>query len=237
VPVLSGVQGRRAFLLLGLTFLAGCSSTRKTGSELPGPAWKDLPDPQYSPPPATTHAPPPARAPAIATPSPGAVIPRTHWSRGGPVPGLMHPMTRIRYVTVHHDGMRPFLENDSDASARRIEAIRRGHRGRGWGDIGYHYVVDRGGRVWEARPVAWQGAHVKVHNPGNIGIVALGNFDEQEPTPAQVSALNRQVSWLMQTHGIPVQRVRTHQEWMPTRCPGRAMQGHMTAVRSNGGLA
>ena len=30
-------------------------------------------------------------------------------------------------------------------------------------DVGYHYAVDRAGRVWECRPLTWQGAHVRNH--------------------------------------------------------------------------
>ena len=93
----------------------------------------------------------------------------------------------IRYITVHHDAHYSDI-TDYTSVAQRLEAIRRYHREtREWGDIGYHYAVDRAGRVWETRPIDWQGAHVRDHNEGNIGVMALGNFDEQPPTRPRYS--------------------------------------------------
>ena len=68
--------------------------------------------------------------------------------------------------------------------------IRRGHvNHNGWADIGYHFAVDRAGRVWSCRPLVWQGAHVKDRNEGNIGVLVLGNFEIERPTSAQLNAL------------------------------------------------
>jgi len=147
---------------------------------------------------------------------------------------MMNPMLPPRYITVHHDGMSPFLAKDQSSAAARIEIIRNGHRSKGWGDIGYHYVVDRGGRVWEGREIQWQGAHVKNSNEGNIGICCLGNFDEQSPSDEQLQAAERMVGCLMQKYNITVARVRTHQEWPTahTACPGRSLQREMVQMRA-----
>ncbi len=150
------------------------------------------------------------------------------------MPSLMQRMTTIRYITVHHDGMQPFFGRDRRTVAGHLETIRRLHRRRGWGDIGYHFAVDRAGRVWEARPLTYQGAHVKDHNPGNIGIVVLGNFEEQQPSPAQLAALERHIRHLQSTYSLPASRVRTHQEWAPTACPGTHLQSHLAKLRRNG---
>lgn len=145
----------------------------------------------------------------------------------------MDRMLPVQYVTVHHDGMDPFYGTDARSTAARLEAIRRAHRNKGWGDIGYHFAVDREGRVWEGRPLAWQGAHVKNHNEGNIGVVALGNFDRQTPTPAQLQALNRIVSHLLRRYNVPLARLKTHQEWSATACPGINLQRYMITARNN----
>lgn len=144
----------------------------------------------------------------------------------------MDRLTGVRYVTIHHDGMNPFYGDDSASAADRIELIRRAHRNKGWGDIGYHFVVDRGGRVWQARPLNFQGAHVKDHNEQNIGIMALGNFDLQTPSDAQVVGLSRHVAAVSQRFGVPAGNVRTHQEWAATACPGRNMQHRIVTLRS-----
>jgi len=151
----------------------------------------------------------------------------------------MNPMLPVKHITVHHDGMTPFLANDENSSKVRIEKIRNAHRGKGWGDIGYHFVIDREGRVWEGRPINWQGAHVGNRNEGNLGICCLGNFDEQAPTAAQMAALERQLKILMTMYGVPRSRVKTHQEWpgAKTACPGKSLQAQMISMRKGSRLA
>jgi hypothetical protein len=150
----------------------------------------------------------------------------------------MNRMTPIRYITVHHDGMDPFHDSARADVAAHLELIRQLHRRRGWGDIGYHFAVDPAGRVWEARPLSWQGAHVKDHNPGNIGIVVLGNFEVQALTSAQREALQSHLIVLMRTYNVPPSGVYTHQEWegAATACPGEQLQHYMDTLRRRGGL-
>lgn len=236
-PQPAGADRRRApgpaFILAGLGLLAGCA--HRTATMLPPPAW-----PADQTPAAADETYAEIVAPA-ATPTepegPGPILPRGEWARGRPIPVLMKPMTTIRFITVHHDGMEPFAATNRQSVAEHLETIRTLHRNQGWGDIGYHYAVDRAGRVWEARPLRYQGAHVKDRNPGNIGIVALGNFDEQFPSDAQLEALNRHVHRLMRTYRVPVSRVLTHQEWSPTACPGKHLQRYLVDLRENGELA
>lgn len=225
---------RRAFLLTGVgLFLAGCTESTRTADWEPQPV-----------PPAPHYDPPVARGPSApaTTPAPGpgpGVISRTKWASGAPVPTLMDRMKPVRYITVHHDGMEPFYGNSTGATASRLDAIRRAHRGmpQPWGDIGYHFAVDRSGRVWACRPVTYQGAHVKNHNEGNIGIVCLGNFERQSPTPAQLQGLRVQLSVLMARYNVSSRNVRTHREWAPTLCPGRQLQPHVVTFRQGGRLA
>ncbi|MBM4112788.1 MAG: N-acetylmuramoyl-L-alanine amidase [Phycisphaerae bacterium] len=230
----AGVDRRTIVSLGGLALLCGCVAD---GSRtLPGPIWPDL-DESCPIPPA-----PPTASGGRATPSPlpaGGVLPRSDWARGAPICSLMNPMLPVKYVTVHHDGMTPFTAEDQRSSAGRIEMIRNGHRGNGWGDIGYHYVIDRDGRVWEGRAINYQGAHVKNCNEGNLGICCLGNFDEQSPSAAQMAALERQLKLLMRTYGVPKSRVKTHQEWAgaKTACPGRSLQASMVKLRRSSALA
>ncbi|MFO0893619.1 MAG: peptidoglycan recognition family protein [Phycisphaerales bacterium] len=227
---LDGAVARRGVLGLGiLAFLAACAP--KQGGTMPEPLWTSI-DPPPPPP-----SPEPAGSGAQVMPAPppdyGGVIGRSFWAQGVPVPALMNPMLPVRFITVHHDGMTPFTATDQESSAARIEVIRTGHRSKKWGDIGYHFVVDRGGRVWEGRSLRWQGAHVEAQNEGNVGICCLGNFDEQSPSQAQLDALEGQLRTLMRRYGVPVSRIRTHQEWPTahTACPGRSLQSAMVKIR------
>ena len=237
-PAAVAAATRRGFLLLGLGLLVGCAKQTTRGAMLPNPPWPSLDTPPLvkQPDPWTGYK-PPAPEPLPTSPSwRGTVLARNKWARGGPIPQRMNRMSPIRYITIHHDGMAPFFEIDQTSTAARIEAIRRAHRGRGWGDIGYHFVVDRAGRVWEARPISYQGAHVKDHNHANIGVVALGNFDQQQPSRAQLNTVQHLLGELMSSYRVPTSRVRTHQEWAATACPGRFLQDYMVTSRQLGRL-
>ncbi|MCL4742341.1 MAG: peptidoglycan recognition protein family protein [Phycisphaerales bacterium] len=165
------------------------------------------------------------------------VIPRSAWTRQGPIVSRADPMGGINRITVHHDGMTPFTATSDAAASRRIEAIRAAHvNGNGWADIGYHYVIDPSGRVWEGRPLSLQGAHAGgENNRNNLGIVVLGNYDDQRPTNESIASLDNFVAAQMQRYRIPVSRVYTHQELKPTACPGRNLQAYMERTRSRGG--
>lgn len=214
---------RRGFLHLGLGvlgggILAGCQSPK---TRLPDPNW----------PASRGDTPTPRTAPSV----PGAYLPRRQWTTTSAKSWLADPMGRVTRITLHHDGMSPFYGRSASDSVDRLEAIRRSHVGRGWADIGYHFAIDPQGNVWEGRPLNLQGAHVKDQNEQNIGVVVLGNFQEQSPTTAAVSTVDRFLAQLMRTYRVPLRSVYTHQELGPTVCPGHHLQRHMVMARSGRG--
>lgn len=221
-------QGRRLVLLAGLGLLAGCSTSR-TRASLPGPQWPGAASPGAG----GTPVPAPARA---ASPVDSRIMARSYWAKGAPIPSRIDRMGTPDRITIHHDGMPPFAGTSRSEVAGRIEVIRRAHLNRDgggrWGDIGYHFVVDRAGRVWEARPLKYQGAHVKNQNERNIGILCLGNFEEQIPSRDQVRGLELLVVDLRTRYRIPTARVRTHRELSSTLCPGRHLQDAVNSSRS-----
>jgi hypothetical protein len=164
-------------------------------------------------------------------------MPRSAWTTAAPKWSVSKPMNGILRITVHHDAIPSVGLTRQRDVAQRIEGIRRSHRARGseWVDIGYHYLVDPAGRVWEGRPLRIEGAHVAATNEHNLGIVCMGNFDEQRPTSEQMAALTAFVADQMRRYRVPVSRVYTHQELKPTACPGRNLQRQMLAIRSGSG--
>ncbi|MEM1165523.1 MAG: peptidoglycan recognition family protein [Planctomycetota bacterium] len=224
-----------ALLTGGLLPLGACSTVREPSrpASLGATIHRPGPVPDYTAPRAWTPLPETSNTQSIVD-----VLPRTRWAKGDPIPSRMSRMHPITRITVHHDGMNAFTSTSVDAAARRIDNIRRGHVGRGWGDIGYHYVIDPAGRVWSGRPLGWQGAHVKDHNVANVGICVLGNYERQHPNSAQLAAVDRTISGLMTAHSVSPSRVYTHRELRPTACPGRSLQTHMNELRrSRGALA
>jgi hypothetical protein len=237
----AAVLARRSILLMGMGFLAACTATPSTSSSflVPDPIWPDPsrpggPAPSIAsgttPPTAATGVTPDLKAKAV-----DGVIPRARWARGNPDGSDLNKMiVPIKWVTIHHDGLdSPMTETSMDASAARIEWIRCGHRGRGFSDIGYHYVIDRDGRVWEGRSLRWQGAHVSKHNEQNIGILVMGNFDIQRPSQQQLDGMQKWVSTLLKRYRLEDARVRTHGEWpgAKTACPGKHLQAAVANIR------
>ena len=227
---------RAAVGLVGLSaasLLSACASSKKRTAALPEPVWPSTPrtTPQPIPHPRSTYTP---STPAPAS-VPTGVIGRSQWAKGQPVPALMDRMLPVRRITLHHDGMNTFTSTSYADAADRIEAIRGAHRGHQWGDIGYHFVVDPAGRVWQGRPLTWQGAHVKDQNEGNIGVCVLGNYENQYPNAAQLATVESFVSQLMVQYNVGVHQVYTHRELAATACPGRNLQPRLVAMRTSGG--
>ena len=241
---------RRVFLAAGLgSFLAGCTGQavqhRRAGID-----WPELPsNPDAGPPrlatapkPTIQKASAPTTAPAAAQPpraqaGPLQIIPRDSWAGARPIAARLNPMNGVKRITVHHEGWTPVWFDDARSTAERLESIRRGHLDRlHAGDIGYHYVIDRLGRVWQGRSLQHQGAHVREQNEGNLGVMVLGNFDTQHPTAAQDRTLAALLQDCMRTHRVAVGRVYTHRELGKTTCPGMNLQARMVALRK-GALA
>ncbi|MCC5829098.1 MAG: N-acetylmuramoyl-L-alanine amidase [Phycisphaeraceae bacterium] len=177
---------------------------------------------------------PPAGVSTHAQPVPGAIA-RQHWTRvAGPVSRDIHAMNGVNRITVHHEGHTQVEFADVSSTQQRLEAIRRTHTAqRGWADIGYHFIIDRAGRVWCGRDVRYQGAHAREQNEHNIGVMVLGNFGVQAPTRAQVASLEQVVRTLMSFYRVPVNRIYTHRE-LPqqrTACPGDQLQAHVGWLR------
>ncbi len=232
---------RRTFLLAGLGLLAGCATT-SSRTRLPGVPWAEgRPAGSASPRPVDLSGAveSPVRSPIASSPTQafGGAIPRSAWATGAPVPSRMDPLTGIHRMTLHHDGMTPFASTSQNDAAARIDAIRRAHQAQGWGDVGYHFLIDPAGRVWEGRYLQFQGAHVKDRNPGNIGIVCLGNFERQHPTPAQVESLRDFVRRIQMAYRIPLSRIQTHRELAATLCPGASLQSRINQLRGGGSFS
>ncbi len=222
----------RAGLVLGAgAILSGCKNNKRT-------AWKPLSDTELTGPPRKRLAGPTGRRPDPLGAAPGGVISRREWANSGVILALANPMNGISRITIHHSAIPAAHLRTKQESVRMLETIRRNHIAQSWADIGYHYIVDPAGRIWEGRPVQYQGAHVKLNNEHNLGIMLLGNFEEERPTAAALSALDDFVADRMRALRIPITRIYTHQEITATACPGRALQGYMVATRSgNGRLA
>jgi hypothetical protein len=133
-------------------------------------------------------------------------------------------------------------------------------RTRGWNDIGYNFLVDRYGRVFEGRyggtTRAVLGAHAGGFNTNSTGVALLGTFSTARPTSYMLAALERLLAWKLDlTHVDPrgltvltsagganvrypagrrvvVHTILGHRSTSYTDCPGNPTIGLLPAIRS-----
>ncbi len=186
-----------------------------------------------------------AEAPPVheAAPPPlPAFVSRRRWGSRRADPRRMEPMGKPDRITIHHSAM-PADDMGRDASSQ-VRGIQRNHIERmHWADIGYHFLIDRTGRIYEGRSLQYQGAHAgdRRTNRHNIGICLLGNFEPgerggQKPNRPQTEALVRLVLALCRRYRIPPSRIYAHREIHPrgpgaTACPGRNLLPLVGALR------
>lgn len=160
-----------------------------------------------------------------------AIVPRAQWGARAPrlakLDALKGDWSRI---TIHHSA-----ETSSDPiggsfedSAQTLRLIQKFHMddpGHLWGDIGYHFLIDSAGRIFQGRELKWQGAHAGGDNNfQNIGICLLGDLERRPPTPAALKSLETLLGHLRSKHKIPVSRVYSHDHFKVTDCPGPALK-------------
>ncbi len=152
---------------------------------------------------------------------------------------------KVKLFVVHHTA--GLVSGDGRTGIERMRALYQFHAvNRGWGDVGYHYIVDETGQVYEGRAGGKLvvGGHVYCHNVGTVGISLMGNFDEERPTQAQVKALQKLLVLLADTydvdlsesvtyHGESMPTVVGHRDLLATDCPGFSMYGVLDQVRAN----
>jgi len=192
----------------------------------------------------TRRAPTPAPDPVAPPPAPrpssilADVQPRSAW-RARPTRTNADPMTPITTATVHHSVGLPEGTGRA-AMADYVRELQRQHQeDNGWADLGYHFVIDPAGGVWQGRPLGLQGAHAgrdaasgRNHNVGNVGICLLGHFGRHAVPATQRTTLVRMLDALRRQY--PGLRVKTHRELASTECPGRTLQSVVDHYRDGG---
>jgi hypothetical protein len=203
-----------------------------------------------------------ARAAArAATPRAGGlppIIPRSAWGAEKVPPRAEPSYGAVQLAFVHHtvsaNAYRP------EDSPRIVLSIAKYHRdSNGWNDIGYNFLVDMYGQVFEGRAggidQAVIGAQAGGWNSQSTGIATIGDFDKTTlPEPA-VAVLSRLIAWKLSLHGAPtsgtvslvsgggrenrypygqqvtLERVSGHRDGCSTDCPGDLLYGQLDELR------
>jgi hypothetical protein len=186
------------------------------------------------------------------------IILRRNWGaneairRGGP-----SYAPTLQAAIVHHTaGASPSTPAQSAAIVRGIQTYH--VRGNGWNDVGYNFLVDRFGQVFEGRYGGIErnvvGAHAQGFNTGSVGIAVLGSYGGSGLTVQARDALARLIAWRLDVaHVDPVMRVSMlssgnprfraglptwmravsgHRDTGFTSCPGAGLYGQLGALAS-----
>ena len=133
------------------------------------------------------------------------VVSRTAWGcldgQGSRVPPAYRFAT---HMIVHHTAGSNNLRGSEQSWADRVRAIWSFHTyTRGWGDIGYNYILDPNGTVYEAR--AGGENAVGFHdtcNYGSMGVSLIGTYSTIEPPAAALDSLVELLAWKAYQHDI-----------------------------------
>jgi flagellar hook assembly protein FlgD len=198
----------------------------------------------------------PLRTPSATVAPP--IVPRSSWGaderiRRGP-PSYA---ADARFAIVHHTaGKNNYSRSEAPAIVKGIQLFH--VQGNGWNDIGYNFLVDRFGTIYEGRFGGVDrnvvGAHAMGFNTGSVGIALLGTYEDAAPSAAAQDAIAQLVAWRLDLahvdptafltfisggsdrygSGLPVllSAVSGHRDTGFTACPGDVLYGRIGAIAS-----
>ena len=158
------------------------------------------------------------------------IISREEWNAKPPNFGYTS-MPYYDKITLHHAA--GFSATTIEEGIIQMQAIQELHQDvRGWSDIGYHFIVDKGGNIYQARPETVLGAHTSGANTGNIGVCVLGCYHPpvtsyycyDEMTVATRDTLVKLYAWISEEYGYDNPHIlkghRDYYDYEYTSCPG-----------------
>lgn len=147
----------------------------------------------------------------------------------------------VKQIIVHHTAGSNNSPIDPAAVVRGIYYFHAVEKD--WGDIGYNYLVDQYGNIYEGRKggLGAVGAHSSSYNYGSVGIALIGNYMKDSPSANMLSGLIDAVSFvgyqadldLTSKHnfeGKEVNVVAGHRDVNSTECPGDILYGMLPDV-------
>jgi hypothetical protein len=187
------------------------------------------------------------------------IIARAAWGGDTVKPRAAPDYGDVQVAFVHHT----VSANDyaPEDSAGIVLSMAKYHRDvNGWNDLGYNFVVDKYGQIFEGRAggidQAVIGAQAQGYNSHSTGIANIGTFTDVGQTDVALDALARLIAWKLPLHGAPVtgqivltsaggednryksgtpvtlQRISGHRDGDATACPGDMLYAQLPALRS-----
>src|SRR5262249_25986179 len=185
-----------------------------------------------------------------------AIVPRTDWQADEKIVRA-HPLyaPTLKLAVVHHTaGTNDYTPAEAPAIVRGIEIYH--VKGNGWNDIGYNFLIDRYGTIYEGRGGGITrnviGAHALGFNTGTVGVSLMGNFQNAAPPQVMQTALVSLLAWRLDvahidplstvayTSGgngkfragkvVTLRAISGHRDTGPTDCPGNDAYALLPAI-------
>jgi len=204
-----------------------------------------------------TGAPPAQAQGAAAQPT---IIARAQWGADESLrncTATYSPTIKVGFV--HHTvGSNTYTASQSAGILRGIYAYH--VNGNGWCDVGYNFVVDRYGQIFEGRAGgitrAVIGAHTLAFNYNSFSVSAMGTFSTAATPSAMLTSISRVLAWKLSLFGrsatgsevltsaggsgarwpagtaITFRTVSGHRDAYSTECPGNVLYGQLGSLRS-----
>ena len=142
------------------------------------------------------------------------------WRSGTPIE------REVEHAVLHHTATKnDYTPEEAPQQIRNIYNWHTNHLG--WNDIGYNFLVDRFGTIYEGRyggmDKGIQGAHAAGWNAGSFGVALLGNYNDATPSSEGLASLIDLMAWKYGVHGLdpdPEARVSRNDEQI------RTLEGH-----------
>jgi N-acetylmuramoyl-L-alanine amidase len=148
-------------------------------------------------------------------PTPG-IVSRAQWGAPAPVCSGGYATSTVA-AAIHHTA------SSNSYTAAQVPGLLRGFAeyhmrpeaqgGRGWCDIGYNFLVDKFGTIYEGRaggttlPVI--GVHTGGFNSRIVGVAAIGNYQDAVPSAALAESLSQIIAWKFAQYRILANSVVT----------------------------
>ncbi|MER6013374.1 peptidoglycan recognition protein family protein [Streptomyces bluensis] len=164
---------------------------------------------------------------------------------------------RVKVAFVHHTASGNNYSCSQAASV--IRSIYRYHvLSTGWRDIGYNFLIDKCGTIYEGRAggvaKAVMGAHTRGFNANSMGVAVIGSYGTTKPSGAAVTGIAKLTAWKLGLYGavangktyltsgggnlyakgkkVRLNVISGHRDGFATDCPGRSLYNRLGTIRS-----
>ena len=166
-----------------------------------------------------------ANAPKPKVPGP-TILSRKEWNAKDPRgEGKVHD---INCITIHHTAVAQNLKLPIEKKLQNLqrfsqneERLASGKMKPAWIDVPYHFYIAVDGKIAEGRPIKFASDTNTEYDPTqHATIVVEGNFENEQPSAEQQASLQAMVAWLSVKYDVPVARIKAHNDYAKTACPG-----------------